>query len=67
MAHAAGIFLNVDAFQPAAQSYTLIEIYSLIEFPAQSHLVHAKRKIFAYSDPSLKPSHTRLKNYTAIM
>jgi hypothetical protein len=66
MARAAGIFLNVDAFQPAAQSYTLIETYSLIQFPAQSHLVHAKRNIFAYSDPSLKPSMPRLNNATAI-
>ena len=55
---------NFDNF--TAQSYTLKEKYSLIGIPAQNHLVHAKRKIFAYWDPSSQPSHTRLKPYTAI-
>ena len=29
-------------------------------------VIHALKKIFAYWDPSLQPSRTRLKNYTAI-
>ena len=41
-------------------------VYTLIGFPAQTHLVHAKRKIDAHWGTSLKLCHPRLYPSTAI-
>ena len=58
-------FFSTNKFWPDSSRRRLRKS-TLIDFPVRTYLIDAKRKIHAYWDLSLKPSHHRLFPSTAI-